>query len=620
MSLSPRSNLSPIDLGYLLDYPGHFVSSPKNFRTAFHQTSRNVSLILTLLMPATFAAQFPKIVPALLLGTHIDFVSVHQLHLLLAQSPESTAATQKAVSEVASSAGGSTSTFVAIAIGVVIGAAVLYLLNQLQGRDAKTQSNRLREQAKLDSENLVKQAELDKKERLLQLQSKFDVEIQKQREDVRQREQAVERREEMIIKNTDDLRRQEKLVEGNQRKLSDRMEDANRKNEEYKRLVTKLTSELQRISGLSKEEASSQLLKNLEVELQSEAGNVILAHEKRISETVDQKAKDILLTAMQRYASAHTAETTTSTVDIPNDDMKGRIIGREGRNIRAFEKATGTDVIIDDTPGVVIVSGFDPVRREIARQSLAKLITDGRIHPARIEELVAATEKEITQFIKRKGEEAASEVNIGGVNDRVIEMLGRLHFRTSYSQNVLRHSVEVAFLSGLMAEMIGLNPMLARRCGLLHDIGKAADHELEGGHPKIGADILKRSGENEMVVHAALGHHDQLTTEFPYTLLVATADACSASRPGARRESLERYIKRMEELESIARGFPGVEQAFAIQAGRELRVIASSKDTDDAAAAKICRDIAQAFEQQLTYPGEIKVTVVREARFTELAR
>jgi len=620
MSLSPRSNLSPIDLGYLLDYPGHFVSSPKNFRTAFHQTSRNVSLILTLLMPATFAAQFPKIVPALLLGTHSDFVSVHQLHLLLAQSPESTAATQKAVSEVASSAGGSTSTFVAIAIGVVIGAAVLYLLNQLQGRDAKTQSNRLREQAKLDSENLVKQAELDKKERLLQLQSKFDVEIQKQREDVRQREQAVERREEMIIKNTDDLRRQEKLVEGNQRKLSDRMEDANRKNEEYKRLVTKLTSELQRISGLSKEEASSQLLKNLEVELQSEAGNVILAHEKRISETVDQKAKDILLTAMQRYASAHTAETTTSTVDIPNDDMKGRIIGREGRNIRAFEKATGTDVIIDDTPGVVIVSGFDPVRREIARQSLAKLITDGRIHPTRIEELVAATEKEITQFIKRKGEEAASEVNIGGVNDRVIEMLGRLHFRTSYSQNVLRHSVEVAFLSGLMAEMIGLNPMLARRCGLLHDIGKAADHELEGGHPKIGADILKRSGENEMVVHAALGHHDQLTTEFPYTLLVATADACSASRPGARRESLERYIKRMEELESIARGFPGVEQAFAIQAGRELRVIASSKDTDDAAAAKICRDIAQAFEQQLTYPGEIKVTVVREARFTELAR
>jgi len=543
-----------------------------------------------------------------------NLATAFQVDAMLAQASSSLAAPAQIVSP------SSSGTIVAAAIGVVLGAAAIYFINHLQGRDAKTQTNRLREQAKLDSENFVKQGELDKKERLLQLQSKFDSEIQKQREEVRQREQATERREETIAKNTEDLRKQEKLVEANQRKLTDRIEDVGRKNEEYKRLITKLTSELQRISGLSKEEASTQLLKNLEVELQSEAGNVILAHEKRINETVDQKAKDILLTAMQRYASAHTAETTTSTVDIPNDDMKGRIIGREGRNIRAFEKATGTDVIIDDTPGVVIVSGFDPVRREIARQSLAKLITDGRIHPTRIEELVAATEKEITQFIKRKGDEAASEVNIGGVNDRVIEMLGRLHFRTSYSQNVLRHSVEVAFLSGLMAEMIGLNPALARRCGLLHDIGKAADHELEGGHPKIGADILKRSGENEMVVHAALGHHDQLTTEFPYTLLVATADACSASRPGARRESLERYIKRMEELESIARGFPGVEQAFAIQAGRELRVIASSKDTDDAAAAKICRDIAQAFEQQLTYPGEIKVTVVREARFTELAR
>ncbi len=267
----------------------------------------------------------------------------------------------------------------------------------------------------------------------------------------------------------------------------------------------------------------------------------------------------------------------------------------------------------------MIVSGFDPVRREVARQSLDKLIADGRIHPTRIEEIVASTQKEIEQFIKKKGLEAAEEADIGGLHERIIQMLGRLHFRTSYSQNVLRHSIEVAFLSGMIAEMIGLNPSLARRCGLLHDIGKAADHELEGGHPKIGADMLKRHGECAEVVHAALGHHDQLLTEYPYTLLVATADACSASRPGARRESLERYIKRMEELESIARGFHGVEQAFAIQAGRELRVIASAKETDDSSAAKICRDIAQAFEQQLTYPGEIKVTVVRESRFTEVA-
>ncbi|MEX2172898.1 MAG: ribonuclease Y, partial [Pirellulaceae bacterium] len=311
---------------------------------------------------------------------------------------------------------------------------------------------------------------------------------------------------------------------------------------------------------------------------------------------------------------------TTSTVDIPNDEMKGRIIGREGRNIRTFEKATGVDVIIDDTPGVVIVSGFDPVRREIARQTLNKLIADGRIHPTRIEEIAAETQQEIEAFMQKKGEEAAQEVNVHGLHPRVHYMLGRLHFRTSYSQNVLRHSVEVAFLSGLLAEMVGLDGDTGRRCGLLHDIGKAADHELEGGHPKIGADLLKRHGEKTEVVHAAFGHHDEIVTDYPYTMLVATADACSASRPGARRESLERYIKRMEELESIACGFPGVEQAFAIQAGRELRVIASAKDTDDARAAKICRDIAKAFEEQLTYPGEIKVTVVRESRFSEVAR
>jgi ribonuclease Y len=300
--------------------------------------------------------------------------------------------------------------------------------------------------------------------------------------------------------------------------------------------------------------------------------------------------------------------------------MKGRIIGREGRNIRALEKATGVDVIIDDSPGVVIVSGFDPVRREVARQSLAKLITDGRIHPSRIEEIVKETEKSIEKFIIKKGEEAALEVNISGLHERVIYMLGRLHFRTSYSQNVLRHSVEVSFLAGMLADMMGLDADLARRCGLLHDIGKAADHELEGGHPQIGADLLKRHGEGTEVVHAAFGHHDEIVSEYPYTVLTATGDACSASRPGARRESLDRYIKRMEELESIAHEFNGVEQAFAIQAGREVRVIIAAEKADDQAAAKVCRDIAKRFEEQLTYPGEIKITVIRETRFTELAR
>lgn len=504
--------------------------------------------------------------------------------------------------------------------GLILGAVAVAVIQKFLGQDAKTQSKRLLEQAQLEADNLVKKSELEQKEKLLTLQNQFEVDLKKQREEIRDRESQIASREQTVRQASDDLKKQEKFVESNQRKVAEKLEDISKKSDQYSKLITQVQSDLQRVTGLSKEDAKRQLMELLEKELQGELGSVLLKHEKKVAESAQQKAQDILLTAMQRYASAQTSESTTSSIDIPNDEMKGRIIGREGRNIRAFEKASGCDLIIDDTPGVVIVSGFDPVRREVARQAMAKLVADGRIHPTRIEEVIATTEKEMDAFIRRKGEEAAQEVNLQGLGDRVIEMLGRLHFRTSYSQNVLRHSIEVAFLSGMMAEMVGLNANTARRCGLLHDIGKAADHELEGGHPKIGADLLKRSGENEHVVHAALGHHDQLTTEFPYTLLVATADACSASRPGARRESLERYVKRMEELETIAKGFHGVEQAFAIQAGRELRVIVSSKETDDATAAKICRDIAKAFEEQLTYPGEIKVTVVRESRFVETAR
>ncbi len=514
----------------------------------------------------------------------------------------------------------STWAVVTAVVGIVAGAVVIKVLDMLRGRDARTQAQGIVEQAKGEAANVVRAAELEAKENAIQTKLQNDKELAREREQLRTREIALDRREETLHQSAEGVRKQEKMVEANQRRLAEKVQDVNRRSEDIQRKLQEQTQQLQRLAGLSKEEATSRLMKLLEQELESEVGSKLLKHERRIAELADQKSQEILLTAMQRYAAAHTADSTTSTVDIPNDEMKGRIIGREGRNIRAFEKATGVDVIIDDTPGVVIVSGFDPVRREVARQSLDKLIADGRIHPSRIEELVAETEKEIEQFIRRKGQEAADEVDIGGLHERIIYMLGRLHFRTSFSQNVLRHSVEVAFLSGMMAEMIGLKADLGRRCGLLHDIGKAADHELEGGHPKIGADLLKRHGENETVVHAALGHHDQITTEYPYTVLVATADACSASRPGARRESLERYIKRMEELETIARGFQGVEQAFAIQAGRELRVIASAKDTDDAKAAKICRDIAQAFEQQLTYPGEIRVTVVRESRFTEVAR
>lgn len=513
---------------------------------------------------------------------------------------------------------------IGVIISALIAAALTFtavkLLDRLRRKDAETEARQIIERAEREATNRRREAELEIKERALQQKAKTEEELGKVRDELRERERLLDKRQEIIEQQTDDLRKQERIVEGTQRRLAERLDDANRRNDELGKLLDMQRQTLHDLSGLGKQEAEQRLLSMLDTELSQETGQIILRHEKRIAEQCDGLARNMLLTALQRYAAAHTAESTTSSIDIPNDEMKGRIIGREGRNIRAFEKATGVDVIIDDTPGVVIVSGFDPVRREVARQSLDKLIADGRIHPSRIEEVVAETSKEIEQFIRRKGEEAVQEVNVHGLHERLVHMLGRMHFRTSYSQNVLRHSVEVAFIAGMLAEMIGLDGDLGRRCGLLHDIGKAADHELEGGHPKIGADLLKRHGESPEVVHAALGHHDEILTEYPYTMLVATADACSASRPGARRESLERYIKRMEELESIATGFPGVEQAFAIQAGRELRVIASAKQTDDAKAAKICREIAKAFEEQLTYPGEIKVTVVRESRFTELAR
>ena len=506
----------------------------------------------------------------------------------------------------------------------LLGAAALLgalLLYRSQNRERlRDEANRFLETARRESEMQHHQVLVEAKEVAIKLKAEADHEIAELRRAQLQRDQKLDRREELLTQQEDSLRKQQRGLESSQTRLESQLRGLTDRRERLDRTLQEQQRVLEQASGLSRDEAAERLMKSLEDELQNEIGSVLLKHQKRLAETVQQQARQMLLTAIQRYASAHTAESTTSTVDVPTDDMKGRIIGREGRNIRAFEKATGVDVIIDDTPGVVIVSGFDPVRREIARQSLDRLIADGRIHPSKIEEVVEQTTKEIGAFILQKGREAADEVNVSGLHDRVVEMLGRLHFRTSYSQNVLRHSVEVAFISGLLAEMLGMDADLARRCGLLHDIGKAADHELEGGHPKIGADLLRRSHESPEVVHAALGHHDEIITDYPYTMLVATGDACSASRPGARRESLERYIKRMEELEAIANRFEGVQQAFAISAGRELRVIVNSEQATDEHAAAICRKIAQAFEKELTYPGEIKVTVVREARFIETAR
>jgi len=508
-------------------------------------------------------------------------------------------------------------TAVLAAIGTFV---IVKILDSLRKKDAESEAKRILEKAQQEGENLKKEASIEAKEEALRLKTDAEKELSKQRDELRKREKSLDRREESIEQQAGHLRKQENMVEINQRRLAEKIDEADKRSTNLEKIIRDQQERLHRVSGLSADEAKSELLRILDQQLQDETGAIVLKHQRRMEEQVRPVVQDMLLTAMQRFAASHTAESTTSSVDIPSDEMKGRIIGREGRNIRSFEKETGVDVIIDDTPGVVIVSGFDPVRREVARQSLNKLISDGRIHPSRIEEVVKETQADIDTTIRKKGEEAAAEINVNGLHSRLIEMLGRLHFRTSYSQNVLRHSIEVGFLSGMLAEMIGLDATIARRAGLLHDIGKAADHELEGGHPKIGADLLKRHGESAEVVHAAFGHHDEIITEYPYTMLVATADACSASRPGARRETLERYIKRMEELESIATGFNGIEQAFAIQAGREIRVIASAKEVNDEKAAKICRDIAQAFEEQLTYPGEIKVTMVRESRFTEFAR
>ncbi|MEC7565908.1 MAG: ribonuclease Y [Planctomycetota bacterium] len=495
---------------------------------------------------------------------------------------------------------------------------ILAFVAQIKFQQKRAAENR--QQAENEARQIISEAKLTSQETALQYKADVEQQLSQSREVLRDQEHALSSRESNLKQQHESLRKQEKMVQNNQQRLSDKLKHADQRQQELDQLLDSQRQFLHESTGLDQEAATRRLLELLESELEQEIGARILKHEKKVESLCEEKSREMLIMTMQRLAAAHTSDSTTSTVDIPNDDMKGRIIGREGRNIRALEKATGVDVIIDDTPGVVIVSGFDPVRREVARQSLTKLITDGRIHPSRIEEIVKETQKAIEKFIVKKGEEAALEVNVTGLHERVVYMLGRLHFRTSYSQNVLQHSIEVSFLAGMLADMMGLNADLARRCGLLHDIGKAADHELEGGHPQIGADLLKRHGESPEVVHAAFGHHDEIISEQPYTVLTATGDACSASRPGARRESLDRYIKRMEELESIAHEFHGVEQAYAIQAGREVRVIVGAEKSDDQAAAKVCRDIAKRFEEQLTYPGEIKITVIRESRFTELAR
>ncbi len=509
---------------------------------------------------------------------------------------------------------------IALIVGSALTLAYFKTTDRHRQESLHQEAQRVLDAAHREAETERSQILVQAKELALTSKAAADQEAAEARQLLAGRELKIDRREDLLHQQEESLRKSQRGLESSQTRLASQMRGVTEQRADLEKSLQSQQEKLENVSGMSREQATETLMNSLSSELENQRGAVLLRHKKSLAQVVKAQGRDMLLTAIQRFASAHTAESTTSNVDVHTDDIKGRIIGREGRNILAFEKATGVDVIIDDTPGVVIVSSFDPIRREVARMSLASLIADGRIHPSRIEEVVEETTKTIDDVITQKGHEAADEVGVAGLHEKIIQMLGRLHFRSSYSQNVLRHSVEVAFLAGLVAEMIGMEGDLARRCGLLHDIGKAADHELEGGHPKIGADLLHRHKECPEVVHAALGHHDDIVTEHPYTMLTAIGDACSASRPGARRESLERYVKRMEELESIAKRFDGVRQAFAISAGRELRVIVGSDRTTDAQAASICHDIAKAFEAELTYPGEIKVTVVREARFIETAK
>ena len=510
---------------------------------------------------------------------------------------------------------------VVLAVGLGGGFALARWQDRLRLTGATSRAQHLLDSARSQADTLSKEAELRAKDELIARRESLNREFDQKLDTLRDQERRLEKRENALEQRDDALAQRERELEHQKKRLAERQELLARKLKDAESLVQQQTERLHEIAGLTREQAERALLERLESQLSGAMAERIQRFEQELRATTEERAQRILATAIHRYAAEHTADSTVSTVDIPSDDMKGRIIGREGRNIRTFEKITGVDVIVDDTPGVVIVSAFDNVRRETARLALNKLILDGRIHPSRIEEVVRETQAEMEKHVLEVGRRAAEDAGVAPLHEKLAQMLGRLKFRTSYSQNVLQHSVEVAHLCGMIADELGLDGSLARRCGLLHDIGKAADHEMEGGHPKIGAELARRYGEtNKHVLHAIAGHHDDVTVDHVYTVLVAAADAISAARPGARRETLEKYVKRLEHLEAVASGFPGVEQAYAIQAGREVRVIANAQQTSDAQAIKMCHDIARAIEEQLDYPGEIKVTVVRETRAVEFAK
>lgn len=505
-------------------------------------------------------------------------------------------------------------------VGVAGGVGAVVLRNRWVVRTAAREAADIKEQAQRDAERLIAEAELKVKEESLRRKEAADKEAQEIREELKQLERRIMKREDALDKKLEQMQRREKEIEQIETEYKAKISDVEGQRAQIAQLLSQQKEQLHRISGMNREQATKLLMEKLEREVAQENAEYIKKAAELARETAAEQARQIVLTAIERCAAETSAERSVSSVDLPNDDMKGRIIGREGRNIRAFERATGVDVIVDDTPGLVVVSAFDGVRREMARRAMEKLVADGRIHPARIEEVVEMTKREMEQVVRETGRTIAQEMEILDLHPKVTMLLGRLRYRASYGQNVLEHVKEVAHIAASIAGELGLDARLAKRCGLLHDIGKAVDQEMEGSHTVIGAELLKRFNERPEVVDTAMWHHETAKASSVYTIVATAADAISAARPGARRETLDKYIKRLEKLEEIANAFPGVDHAYAIQAGREVRVMANAHKMDDRQAQVTCREIAREIERELVYPGEIRVTMIRETRCVEYAR
>ena len=480
-------------------------------------------------------------------------------------------------------------------------------------QSAEQEAKKILDSAKKDAESLKKEEIIKAKEEIMNARNELDQEIKERRGDVQQQERRMIQKEENLDKRSEKLENKEKEIAKKDEEIEERKKEL--ENEISKQIV-----ELERISGLTRDEAKEQILNEIDKQITNEKALLIRELNEKYKEEADKNAKEIIGYAIQKCAADHTSETTVSIVSLPNDDMKGRIIGREGRNIKAIETLTGIDLIIDDTPEAVVISGFDPLRREVAKLALEKLIEDGRIHPAKIEEMVEKAKEEIAAVIKSEGERAGLETGVMGLNPELVKLIGKLKYRTSYGQNVLNHSIEVSNLARIMAEELGLDANLARRAGLLHDIGKALDHDMEGTHVEIGVEILRKFKENEKVINAVEAHHGDVEPQTIEAALVQAADAISASRPGARRETLEAYIKRLEQLESIANTFEGVDKSFAIQAGREVRIMVKPDKISDSQMVVLARDIAKKIENEMDYPGQIKVNMIRETRTIDYAK